>query len=158
MTVLNKYVLHISPCNFKKLVKWENGISSTHDNITLTTDGSKKPQITENATICSTSCSGQQPKIYKMSALLTLWENNNPSQRAINAIGVSMPCPDSKVHVAHMGPTWGRQDPGGIHIGPMNLAIRDGVVMASFSAHIIRGHVLNAFKANMLQFNPFYTW
>ena len=27
--------------------------------------------------------------------------------------------PDSKVHGAHMGPIWGRQDPG----GPMNLAI-----------------------------------
>ena len=31
--------------------------------------------------------------------------------------------PDSKVHWAHMGPTWGRQDPGGPHVGPMNLAI-----------------------------------
>ena len=31
--------------------------------------------------------------------------------------------PDSKVHGAHMGPLWGRQDPGGPHIGPMNLAI-----------------------------------
>ena len=25
-----------------------------------------------------------------------------------------------------MGPTWGRQDPGGPHVGPMNLAIWDG--------------------------------
>ena len=33
--------------------------------------------------------------------------------------------PDSKVHEAYMGPTWGRQDPGGPHVGPMNLAIRD---------------------------------
>ena len=32
--------------------------------------------------------------------------------------------PDSKVHGANMGPIWGRQDPGGPHIGPMNLAIR----------------------------------
>ena len=32
--------------------------------------------------------------------------------------------PDSKVHGAIMGPTWGRQDPGGPHVGPMNLAIR----------------------------------
>ena len=23
-----------------------------------------------------------------------------------------------------MGPTWGRQDPGGTHVGPMNLALR----------------------------------
>ena len=31
--------------------------------------------------------------------------------------------PDSKVHGANMGPIWGRQDPGGPHIGPMNFAI-----------------------------------
>ena len=32
---------------------------------------------------------------------------------------------DSKVHGANMGPIWGRQDPGGPHVGPMNFAIRD---------------------------------
>ena len=31
--------------------------------------------------------------------------------------------PDSKVHRANMGPIWGRQDPGGPHVGPMNLVI-----------------------------------
>ena len=31
--------------------------------------------------------------------------------------------PDSKVHGANMGPSWGRQDPGGPHVGPMNFAI-----------------------------------
>ena len=31
--------------------------------------------------------------------------------------------PDSKVHGANMGSTWGRQDPGRPHVGPMNLAI-----------------------------------
>ena len=31
--------------------------------------------------------------------------------------------PDSKVHGANMGPIWGRQDPGGLRVGPMNLAI-----------------------------------
>ena len=31
--------------------------------------------------------------------------------------------PDSKVHWAHMGPIWGRQDPDGLHVGPMNFAI-----------------------------------
>ena len=30
--------------------------------------------------------------------------------------------PDSKVHGANMGPIWGRQYPGGLHVGPMNLA------------------------------------
>ena len=33
--------------------------------------------------------------------------------------------PDSKVHGANMGPIWGRQDPGGPHVGPMNFAIRE---------------------------------
>ena len=33
--------------------------------------------------------------------------------------------PDSKIHGVNMGPTWGRQDPGGFHVGPMNLAIWD---------------------------------
>ena len=30
---------------------------------------------------------------------------------------------NSKVHVANMGPIWGRQDPDGPHVGPMNFAI-----------------------------------
>ena len=37
--------------------------------------------------------------------------------------------PDSKVHEAYMGPTWGRQDPGEPHVGPMNLAIRGGLTV-----------------------------
>ena len=39
--------------------------------------------------------------------------------------------PDNKVHGAYMGPTWGRQDPGGPHVGPMNFAIW----VAMFSYH-----------------------
>ena len=35
--------------------------------------------------------------------------------------------PDSKVHGANMGPIWGRQDPGGPHVGPVNFAIWDAV-------------------------------
>ena len=33
------------------------------------------------------------------------------------------PPPDSKVRGASMGSIWGRQDPGGPHVGPMNFAI-----------------------------------
>ena len=29
--------------------------------------------------------------------------------------------PDSKINGANMGPIWGRQDPGGPHVGPMNF-------------------------------------
>ena len=39
------------------------------------------------------------------------------------AVHFTYMCPDSKVHGADMGPTWGRQDPGGPHVGLMNFAI-----------------------------------
>ena len=35
--------------------------------------------------------------------------------------------PDSKVHGVNMGPIWGRQDPGGPHVGPMKFAIWDPI-------------------------------
>ena len=31
--------------------------------------------------------------------------------------------PDSKVHGTNMGPIWGRRDPGGPDVGPMDIAI-----------------------------------
>ena len=34
--------------------------------------------------------------------------------------------PDSKVHGANMGHAWVLSVPDGPHVGPMNLAIRDG--------------------------------
>ena len=37
---------------------------------------------------------------------------------------------DSKVHGANMRPIWGRQDPGGPHVGPISLAIWAHVVAA----------------------------
>ena len=50
----------------------------------------------------------------------------------MNASGFSDNCqentPDSKVHGANMGPIWGRQDPGGPHVGPMNFVIWDSGV------------------------------
>ena len=36
-------------------------------------------------------------------------------------------CPDSKVHGANMGSIWGRQAPGGPHVGPMNFIIWVGL-------------------------------
>ena len=42
-------------------------------------------------------------------------------------MGIPIPIrhPDSKVHGAYMGPTWGWQDPIGPHVGLMNLVIRE---------------------------------
>ena len=39
---------------------------------------------------------------------------------------------DSKVRGANMGPIWGRQDPGGPHVGPMNFAVWDLIPGAQF--------------------------
>ena len=41
----------------------------------------------------------------------------------MNGINTGISSPDSKVHGANMGPIWGRQDPGGPHVGPMNFVI-----------------------------------
>ena len=49
-----------------------------------------------------------------------VWPAGNLDRSASSA---AMGSPDSKVYGANMGPTWGRQDPGGPHVGPMNLAI-----------------------------------
>ena len=43
----------------------------------------------------------------------------------------SHPKPDNKVHEAYMGPTWGQQDPGEPHVGPMNLSIREHMPSAT---------------------------
>ena len=37
--------------------------------------------------------------------------------------------PDNKVHGANMGPTWLLSAPDGPHVGPMNLAIREGALL-----------------------------
>ena len=39
------------------------------------------------------------------------------------------PTPDSKVHGANMGPTWVLPAPDGPHVGSMDLAIRDVIVV-----------------------------
>ena len=53
------------------------------------------------------------------------------SAKVCNTYGIirlhELSYPDSKVHGANMGPIWGRQDPGGSHVGPMNPAIWDSV-------------------------------
>ena len=49
----------------------------------------------------------------------------------VTSLALGQSTPDSKVHEAYMGPTWGRQDPGASHVGPMNLAFRDDCPCAS---------------------------
>ena len=47
--------------------------------------------------------------------------------------------PDSKIHGANIGPTWGRQDPGGPNVGPTNLAIK-GATYRRFNHHLLDLH------------------
>ena len=65
--------------------------------------------------------------------------------------------PESKVHGANMGPTWGRQDPGGPHVGHMNLAIWEHYFLLTdhvwreyighrFSKHGVSNQVMRSFR------------
>ena len=47
----------------------------------------------------------------------------------------------SKVHGANMGPTWGRQDPGGLHVGLMNLWVIC-IIVAMDSLYICHSFVI----------------
>ena len=44
--------------------------------------------------------------------------------------------PDSKIHGANVGLIWGRQDPGGPHVGHSNLAIWDEMFICSNNHHL----------------------
>ena len=61
--------------------------------------------------------------------------------------------PDSKVHWANMGPIWGRQDPDGPHVGPMNFAIWDvnlkWVTLAKYGSAKMTYQVLNKMAKNL---------
>ena len=51
------------------------------------------------------------------------------SGQKLNMCGRAQKFPDSNVHGANMGPIWDSQDPGGPHVGPMNISIWDGMVL-----------------------------
>ena len=61
--------------------------------------------------------------------------------------------PDNKVHGANMGPIWGRQDPGGPHVGP----IRDQQVFAQIFLNIPVSvpYVLNGYDLKSAKFDYF---
>ena len=51
--------------------------------------------------------------------------------------------PDSKGHGANMRPIWGRQDPGGPHVGPMNFAIWGGYSRSDYARTLKTQNVIN---------------
>ena len=58
------------------------------------------------------------------------WSSGHPGVKSTDQRDIQGTHPpalnDSKVLGAIMGPIWGREDPGGPHVGPMNFAIWDG--------------------------------
>ena len=50
-------------------------------------------------------------------------KNESKHKMAIPPESLKGHTPDSKVHGVNMGHTWGRQDPGGTHVGHMKIAI-----------------------------------
>ena len=58
------------------------------------------------------------------------WERRRTHYMIWTAYGLELNTPDSKIHGANMGPIWGRQDPDGPHVGPMNFAIWDSILVA----------------------------
>ena len=63
----------------------------------------------------------------KPDPIMSEWKQRNLPPAAQGMVTI----PDSKVHGANMGPIWGRQDPGGPHVVPMNLVIWDDVTRAA---------------------------
>ena len=67
--------------------------------------------------------------IYTMDVTTLMNRNNNtlhpswPSTGLPLIVDNGLASPDNRVHGANMGPIWGRQDPSGTHVGPMNFAI-----------------------------------
>ena len=60
---------------------------------------------------------------------------------------IQLGIPDSKLRGANMGPTWGRQDPGGSYVGPMSIAIW---------VHIISSHTVLCLKLFDLKDNKLH--
>ena len=64
--------------------------------------------------------------------------------------------PESKVHGANMGPIWGRQDPGGLHLGSMNFAIWAGLkvlytlIATHYSDAIVSAMTLQVISVSIL--------
>ena len=56
------------------------------------------------------------------------WLRSQPLTTSNQRI-VAQDIPDNKVHGANMGPTCVLSAPGGTHVGPINVAIRDPTVM-----------------------------
>ena len=84
----------------------------------------QRPSNAENVSIwwrhhCYRSCA----YIRNTDLAITVPADDLADNRDNSGMPAAGTAPDNKVHGAYMGPIWGRQDPGGPHVGPMNFAI-----------------------------------
>ena len=80
------------------------------------------PTLTHVMACCLTAPSHHMFQCWHLTGEL-LWHSPESRITARAQATVLYNDPDSKVHGAYMGPIWGRQDPGGPHVGPMNFDI-----------------------------------
>ena len=74
----------------------------------------------------------------KMAGILSMWRWVKRSGYCGSCASwyPSNGCPDCKVYGANMGPIWGRQDPGGPHVGPIKFAIWVGYFNSIYFLHV----------------------
>ena len=70
-------------------------------------------EIGRSSVVSTTTCLGQHRKTHQSFYFGLL----------VRDILAGYQCPDSKVHGSNMWPIWGRQNPCGLHVGPMNFVI-----------------------------------
>ena len=107
-------------------VSWLSGLLSAE--IFISTGVHMPPLTSENSYFLRSGPQGATlvmdsiypSKFQNFDAELRIWFKKIGS---CSCAWLSMAFPDSKVPGANMGPIWGRQDPGGPHVGPMNFAI-----------------------------------
>ena len=84
----------------------------------------------------------RQPRVFQPLSRSCLMKQSLLCRDLLEVRWLQIQCyPDSNVHGANMGPIWGRQDPGGPHVGPMKLAIWV-VICQHSSRHVQYMHIL----------------
>ena len=58
---------------------------------------------------------------------------------------------DIKFHGANMGPTWGRQVPGGSYVGPINLTIWDVAMNGGGGLNVIMMSIYISYKPSYIE-------
>ena len=140
--------IQIKPCCYWTLAKLEKQkqktksnktnkqTSGTDLNRTMILNDSRRPQLTQCWQVGEFENKGGQECsqfAWRIQFLWMIWQYEQhilycmaaghlSSHRFLHALDY----PDNKVYGANMGPIWGRQVPGGPHVGPMNFAIWAG--------------------------------